>query len=322
MIDEALRGTGRILARVVPVLLLVTLGTVVLLDLVPGDPAVFVLGDAATEDQIRGLRDQLGLDDPMLVRYADWLGNVFTGDLGDSVRTRQPVLEAIIERIPVTLQLAVLALVMAVSIAVPVALLAAYRQGGWFDRVTNVVASVSISSPSFLTALLLVLAFALNQEWFPVTGWVRLSDDPRESLRHALLPALTLAIGEAAVLIRVLRSDLVATLQEDFILLARAKGLPVRYILFRHALRPSSFSAITLTGLAFARIIGGAVVVEYIFALPGLGQLVINAVLAKDLAVVQGVVMFVAIAYVALNLLVDTSYPIVDPRVRGPRARA
>lgn len=290
-----------------------------LIDLTPGDPAATILGDNATPQQIAVLRDQLGLDKPLLVRYAEWLGHLARGDFGTSIRSQQPVLDAILERLPVTLELAVLAQIIAFAVVLPLALYTAYRAGGRADRLANVVTSGLVSMPPFLTALLLVFVFALTLRAFPATGWVRLSEDPVGNLSSAFLPALTLALTELAVLTRVLRSDLIATLQEDFILSAKAKGLPTWYVLLRHALRPSSFSLITLAGLGLGRLIGGAVIVETLFALPGIGQLLVNSILAKDAVTVQGVVIFVALAYVALNLLTDLLYAILDPRTRVAR---
>ncbi|TDC20439.1 ABC transporter permease [Actinomadura bangladeshensis] len=287
-----------------------------LVDLTPGDPAATILGESATPEQIADLRQQLGLDRPLLVRYGEWIANIAQGDFGHSIRSQQPVLDAIVERVPVTLELAILAQLMAFVVVIPLALYTAYRAGRRADRLVNVVTSGLVSMPPFLTALLLVFVFALTLRAFPATGWVRIGDDPFANLRFAFLPALALALTELAVLTRVLRSDLIATLQEDFILSAKAKGLPTWYVLLRHALRPSSFSLVTLAGLSLGRLIGGAVIVETLFALPGIGQLLVNSILAKDVVVVQGVVVFVALVYVALNVLTDIFYTILDPRTR------
>jgi len=308
------------LLHVVPVLFLVSFGSMLLIDLTPGDPAATILGDNATPAQIHELRAQLGLDRPLPVRYASWIGNIVQGDFGRSIRTQQPVLDAITERLPVTIELALLALVMALAVVIPAALYTAYRAGSRADRLGNVVSSSLLSLPSFLTALVLVYLLALRFPVFPVTGWVPFTDDPLENLRSAFLPALTLALTEMAVLTRVLRSDLIATLQEDFILSAKAKGLPTWYVLLRHALRPSSFSLVTLAGLSLGRLIGGAVIVETLFALPGIGQLLVNAILGKDAVTVQGVVLFVALVYVGLNLLTDVLYTVLDPRTRAAKA--
>jgi peptide/nickel transport system permease protein len=310
------RAVIRRLAHVVPVLLLVSLGTLLLLDLIPGDPAYAILGEGATPEQVDRVHEQLGLDDPLPERYVRWLGDLVQGDFGTSPRSHVPVWESITERLPVTLELAGLALLFALVLAVPTALYAAYRQGRLFDRVTGAMSSGLISSPAFLTGLLLVYFLALELRWYPVTDWVPLTEDPADNLRHAFLPALTLALAEAPVFMRLLRSDLIATLQDDFILSARAKGMSTPYVLVRHALRPSSFSLVTVLGISLGRLVGGTVIVESLFALPGLGQLMISSILNKDFVVVQGVVMFVALAYVFVNLAVDVVYSYLDPRVR------
>lgn len=305
------------MAHFVPVLLIVSFLTLVFVELIPGDPALTILGESATPERVAALHEDLGLDRPLYERYFGWVVSALTGDFGVSIHTGQPVLGIILDRLPVTLEIAVLALVLALLISIPVALIAAYRQGGVFDKAVSALTSIGVSSPAFLTALLLVFAFAITFRIFPVTGWSPIGDGLWTNLLYATLPALALAIGEAAIFIRLLRSDLITTLQDDYILLARAKGLPSPYIMFRHALRPSSFSLLTMAGLSLGRILGGAVVVEIIFALPGIGQLVVNSVISKDIAVVQGVVLFTAVVYVVLNLVVDVLYGVVDPRIRN-----
>lgn len=305
------------LTHVIIVLLLVSFGTLLLSELIPGDPVLTILGENATPEQITAVRHDLRLDQAIPQRYVTWLGDVFTGDLGRSVISNRDVADSIRQALPITLELAIMALVMALAVAVPLAMYSAYRANGIVDRLVNFVASTFISTPSFLSALVLVFFFSLTFRIFPVVGWVPLTEDPIDNLRHAFLPALTLALTEMAVFTRLLRSDMIATLQEDFIVAARAKGLPTWYLLLRHALRPSSFSLLTLAGLSVGRIIGGAVVVERIFALPGVGSMAVQAILNKDLPSLQGVVIFVAVAYVVLNLLVDTAYSLLDPRVRA-----
>jgi peptide/nickel transport system permease protein len=307
---------ARRVLRAVPVLLLVSFGTVLLLDLVPGTPAASLLGPEATPQQIADLNHQLGYQDSLPLRYGRWLGHVFTGDFGHSIRTQEPVLNSIKDRLSVTLELALLALIFALLLGVPAAMYAASRAGSRFDRVATGLASAFISSPVFLTALVLVYWLSVKAGWFPVTGWAKVSDGIPQNLRHAFLPALSLALGEASVFMRLLRSDLISTLQEEYILFARATGLPRRRILFRYALRPSSFSLVTIAGLAFSRLIGGAVIVEILFALPGLGQLLVQSIFNKDYAIVQGVVMFIAIIFVAFNVITDIAYGYLDPRTR------
>ncbi|MGE3620208.1 MAG: ABC transporter permease [Acidimicrobiia bacterium] len=322
--DRSRRPSARIrrspalgrLGHVLAVLLTTTVVTMLMMDLVPGDPAVAVLGEAATPDQIERIHAELGLDRPFHERYLRWVGDAVQGDLGTSFRSNRPVVDAIRERLPVTLELAVLALLVALVVAIPLGVLAAAHAGRRFDRVILLLTSISISSPAFLTGLVLSYLLALRWDLVPVTGWVRLSEDLAENLRTAALPAVTLAIGEAAVFIRMLRADMVTTLQENYIAVARAKGMSPAQILIRHALRPSSFSLVTVAGLALGRLIGGAIVVETLFSLPGVGSLLLDGVLSKDLAVVQGVVVFVAVVYVLINAVVDWSYSALDPRTR------
>jgi len=311
------RAVGRRLAHIVPVLLIVSLATLLLSEFVPGDPAVTMLGEGATPDQIVAAHHALGLDEPLPRRYVDWLGDVAHGDLGTSVRTGVPVMQSIKDRVPVSLELAVLGLAIALATSVPAAIYAAYRQNKAFDRIATASSSALISSPAFLTGLLLLYLFSVNRGWFPVTGWIPIRDGLKDNLRHAFLPAVTLALVEIPTFFRLLRSDMIANLQEDFILAAAGKGMSNRYVLVRHALRPSCFSLLTVVGLSLGRLIGGTIVVESLFVLPGLGRLAIDAALNQDLVVVQGVVMFVAVTYVLVNTIVDLFYVTLDPRVRA-----
>jgi peptide/nickel transport system permease protein len=318
----AYRWARRVL-RLVVVLFLVTLAVTFLIDLAPGDPAYVVLGEQASPERVAILHTQLHLDDPFHIRYWHWLTAVLRGDLSTSLLSQQSVIGAIGERLPVTLELVVLALVIALVLAVPIAVYTAYRAGSVTDRLWSVGSATLISLPPFVTGLLFVYLLALRPDavvHFPASGWTRLSEGIGANLWHASLPALTLACAEIPAYSRLLRADLIATLREDYILAAKAKGLSATRILFRHAIRPSSFSLITLAGLSMGRLIGGAVIVETLFALPGLGQLLVLAVHAKDVVVVQGVVAFVAVAYVLLNTLVDGVYEVLDPRVRAAPA--
>ncbi len=307
---------ARRLLHVVPVLFLVSLATLLLLSLTPGDPAYAMLSDQATPEQVAVVHKQLGLDKPVVVRYLDWVGAIARGDFGTSLRTNQTVGDALKQRLPVTAELALCALLIALIVSVPFGVYSAYRADGAFDRAGSGLTSLFISSPAFLTGLVLAYLLAVKVNLFPVTGWVRLSDDVFDNLRHVFLPALTLSIGEIAIFTRLLRSDMIGTLQEDYILAARAKGLPTWQILVRHALRPSSFSLVTLAGISLGRLMGGAVIVESLFALPGVGQLLITSIYSRDFVMVQGVVMFVALAYVLVNTGIDLLYSYLDPRLR------
>jgi len=308
-------------AELAAVLLLVSLGVFSLLSLVPGDPAIAVLGEGRTPAEYEALREELGLNEPLLARYADWLGGVLRGDLGTSIVAPQtPVSDRILAALPVSLELAALGLVMALLISVPLALWAAYRQGGLVDRSISAVTFALLSMPSFLLGLLLIAVLVSGLDLFPRNEWVRLGDSVGGNLRHAFLPALTIALMEAAMFMRILRNDLVATLNEDFILAARARGAsPVRIMVFE-ALRPSSFSLVTILGLSIGRLVGSTVIVEYLFALPGMGKLVIDAANQGNYPIVQGAVLVVAVVYVLSNTLIDDTYGYLDPRTRRARA--
>lgn len=311
---------SRRLLGLLPVLLAVSLLTFAIASLLPGDLAYVVLGDQATPENVAALRHDMGLDQPIAWRYLRWLGHALEGDLGRSFRTGQTVLTAVTERLPVSLQLMVMAEVIGLLIGIPIAILCAVRAGGAFDRFMTGAAFSMLSVPSFLSAILLIYLFAVELHWLPATGYTPFFEDPIDNLRGFLLPAFTLALGEWPVLMRVLRSDMIATLQEDYIAMAKAKGLRPARILWVHALKPSSLTLVTVTGINIGRLIGGAVIVESIFALPGLGRLLINAIYTRDLIILQGVVLLVATGFVLMNFLVDMMYAALDPRIRHGRA--
>lgn len=298
-------------------LLAVSFFTFMLVSLLPGDPAVMILGaGGVSPEAVAALREELGLDRPLLVRYFEWLGNALSGDLGRSPMTGQAVMDAIMARLPVTVQLGVMAIVIALVLAIPLAMLSAYYAGSRLDRVISGAGFALMSVPGFMMAIFLILIFAVNLGWFPATGWIPVSVSPGANLRSALLPALSLAMIELALYMRLLRTDLIGTLQQDFIMLARAKGLPSWRIMLHHALKPSSFSLLTVVGLQLGGVISGAIIVEEIFALPGVGRLLYQSILQRDLLMVQGIVLFIATAYVLVNFLVDMCYSLLDPRVR------
>lgn len=312
----------RRLPAMVATLLIVSFLTFLLTSLLPGDPAVQILGaEGASDPQaLAAVREDLRLDDPIPVRYLDWLGDAVTGDLGRSYRTQQPVAEAITERLPVTIEVGVLAVVIALAAAIPLGTWSAFRAGGVSDRVITGTTFGALAVPAFMMAIMLILVFAVTLHWLPATGWVRLTDDPIGNLRTAILPALSLAVGELAVYTRLLRADMITTLQQDSITMARAKGIPTRRILFRHALRPSSFSLMTVVGLQVGAILGGAVIVETLFALPGIGRLLVDSISQRDLIMVQGVTLVIATSFVVINFVVDILYTLLDPRIRHGRA--
>lgn len=318
-----MRAVLRRLPPLIATLLAVSFLTFLLTSLLPGDPAEQILGpQSATPERLAAVRAELRLDDPLPVRYVRWLGDAATGDLGRSYRTNQQVRDAIIERLPVTVQIGGMAIGFALLVAVPLGMISAYRSGGPVDRVVTGGSFMLLSIPSFMMALVLILVFAVNLGWLPATGWTRISDDLGQNLRAALLPAASLAVGELAVYTRLLRSDMIGTLQEDYIALARAKGMPTFWILLRHALRPSSFSLLTVVGLQVGAVMTGSVVIETLFALPGVGRLLVDSVYQRDLIMVQGIALVVAVSYVLVNFIVDIVYSYLDPRIRHGRTAA
>ena len=312
----------RLLATV-PVLLAVSFLTYVMLDLLPGDPVLTLLGpEGVSTEAIAAVREDLRLDDPLPLRYLSWLGDAITGDLGRSYQTRQEVSDAIGERLPVTLEIATVAMLMSLAVAIPVGVLSAYRAGTGLDKGVTTATFGLLAVPNFMMALLLIYILAVRYRLFPATGWTSLSEGPIDNLRTVFMPALALAISSMAVLTRLLRSDMISVLQEDHVLMARSKGLPTWRILFRHVLRPSSFSLLTVGGLQVGNLLGGSVIVEEIFALPGIGRLLLTAILQRDVLIVQGVILLIAVIYVVVNLIVDLLYEFLDPRIRYGASRA
>lgn len=285
-------------------------------DLVPGDPAVFVLGTGARADTLAALREQLGLNLPWPVRYAQWLGGVLTGDLGTSLAYRTPVAGMILDRVQVSLPLALMALALAVAVALPLGMLAASRRGRPADALAMGAAQVGIALPNFWFAMLLVLVFAVKLRWLPAGGFPGWSD-PMAALRALVLPAVALALPQAAILARVLRSALIETLGQDYIRSARAKGLSRAQVLRRHALRNALIPVLTILGMQFSFLLAGAIIIENVFYLPGLGRLIFQAISQRDLVVVQSAVLVLVAAVILVAFLVDLAYAAVDPRLRG-----
>ena len=310
----------RKLIHLIPIIFAVTLLSFLSVNLLPGDVAETIAGvgtDIAVMDEaiVQNIRKDLGLDRPVIVRYLSWVGNALRGELGKSYQTGQFVSEAIALRLPVTIQLLVMAQFMAILFAIPAGIFAAYRAGKMPDRVLTTLAFAFLAAPSFIIAISLAFIFAVLLNWFPATGYVPFTENFFGNIRSFILPALALALIEWPILYRVLRNDLIATLQEDFISLAKAKGLGPFHILFGHALRPSLFTLITIVGIQLGNLISGAVIVESIFALPGLGSLLVASIHAREILMVQGIVALMAIAYVAINLIVDLLYGVLDPRI-------
>ncbi|MDX1269904.1 MAG: ABC transporter permease, partial [Oceanisphaera sp.] len=281
----------------------------------PGDLAYVVGGEEASLEDIQAIRRELGLNRPMGERYLRWLGRIFAGDLGTSYINFEPVASAIRQRLPVTIELVAVSQLLALLLALPAGIVCAHANRSLFDRGITVTAFATLSTPSFIMALLLIFCFALKLDWFPATGFVPLSEGLSDNLRSILLPAFSIALVEWVPLMRVLRADMIQTLKQDFILMARAKGMPTWRILLRDALKPSSLSLVTILGLQFGHWIGAAVVVESIFALPGVGSLLIAGIFSRDYPLVQGCVLIITVVYVVVNALVDILYTVLDPRI-------
>jgi peptide/nickel transport system permease protein len=294
--------------------------TFAMIDLLPGDAANVFTGPEASVETVAAIRHEMGLDAPAIVRYFRWTFRAVSGDLGVSLVTQEPVWDALVAQLPVTLELLVFAQLMALSLAIPAALICAKKPGGVVDRILTTVGFASLSIPNFVMAILLVFFFVLYLGWLPATSFTPLSEGPAANVRSLLLPGLSIALVEWVILFRVLRSDLVATLGEEFILVARSKGLSSIQVLFRHALRPSSLNLLSVIGLQMGHLIGGVLVVETIFALPGIGRLLLTAIYSRDIFMIQGCALWITLGYVSINLLVDVLYAVLDPRIRQERA--
>ena len=312
-----LRFLLRRLAALVPTLFFVSILIFGLQQLLPGDPAVALAGEERDPAAIAYLRAKFHLDEPLAVRYGYWLGGVLRGDLGESVRIQRPVTELILEKLPVTVQLASMAILIALVIGVAAGVLSAVKQGTALDYAANVLALWGLSTPNFWLGILLILLFAVQLGWLPASGYVSPFEDLQANLAAMILPAFVLGNAFAAVLMRHTRSAMLQVLSSDYVRTARAKGLDERTVVLKHALRNALTPVITLGALGFGDLLGGTVLTETVFTIPGFGKLVVDAVFNRDYSVVQGVVLFTATVYIALNLLADLAYFLVNPRLRG-----
>jgi peptide/nickel transport system permease protein len=305
----------RRLLSILPTLLIILVLTFILIRLVPGDPAQAMLGDMSSPEAEAALRAKLGLDQPAPVQFMRYLQTVLTGDLGDSIRTRRPVLQEIAAVFPHTLLLAVAALLISLVISLPLGIYAARRRGSAQDILSMLVAIAGRSMPLFWVAIILLLVFSLRLGWLPTIGAGDF-DDPVLVLKSLILPSLALGFAEAAFLSRVMRSSMLEVLSADYIRAARARGVGERLVLFKHAFRNSLVPVLTVVGLSFGRLLGGSVAVEKVFSRPGLGTLLVNSIFSRDYPMVQGIIQVFAAMFAVINLLVDLSYGLVDPRVR------
>ncbi|MBU6270158.1 MAG: ABC transporter permease [Betaproteobacteria bacterium] len=307
---------ARRLAATIPVLLIVSLLVFLMLRLTPGDPAAVLAGDAASAEQIAQIRTSLGLDRSIPEQYAIWFGHLLGGDLGQSYYYRMPVTSLIAQRLEPSVSLALITILIAVSVAVPLGVMAAWRFGGWLDRGLMGFSVLGFSVPVFVLAYVLIWAVSLKLGWLPVQGYKRIADGVGPWLYHLVLPSLTLSVIYIALIARVTRASVLETLGEDYIRTARAKGLAESRVLVRHALANAAVPIATVIGIGIALLIGGVVVTESVYAIPGLGRLTVDAVLARDFPTIQGVILFFSFVYVGINLLVDLSYVFFDPRIR------
>jgi peptide/nickel transport system permease protein len=315
-----LRFVASRLAATIPVLLVVAVVVFLILRLTPGDPAAVIAGNSATNEDIERLRTALGLDRSVPEQFFLWLGNVLQGDLGFSYYLNKPVTELIIQRLEPTVSLAAGTLILALAIAIPLGTISAWRMGGWLDRVLSAFSVLGFSVPVFVIGYVLIYVFAIRLDWFPVQGYKRLFGASSQGIGpwayQLALPWITLSFIYVALLSRVTRAAVSEALTEDYIRTARSKGLPEIAVLLRHALRNAAVPIATVIGIGIALLIGGVVVTETVYAIPGLGSMTVDAVLNRDFPVIQGLVLFFSVAYVVVNLLVDLSYLILDPRIR------
>jgi peptide/nickel transport system permease protein len=305
------------LAQLVPVLLLVSIIVFSLLHLIPGDVVDVMIGEGHDDPVVEAaLRKKLGLDMPLPVQYLIWLGNVLQGDLGKSVITHKPVSRMILDRLPATILLAIAAGFVAILISIPAGIIAAYRQNSIADYIAMGISLGGISIPNFWLGIMLILFFSQFMGWLPSMGYTQFFKDPVDALAHLIMPALTLGTAMAASLTRFTRSEMLEELRQDYVRTARAKGLKERVILLKHVLKNSLIPTVTIVGLQIAGLLDGAVITETVFAWPGIGRLAVQAVLERDYPLIQGIVLFAAVVFVVMNLLVDLTYRLLDPRVR------
>ena len=305
------------LAQIVPTLVFVSMLIFGLQQLLPGDPAKILAGEEQDPSVIAHLREKLHLDDPLPVRYGHWVGGVLQGDLGESVRTQQPVLELVRQKLPVTIQLALMAMSIALLIGLPAGIVSAVGRGTWWDSLANGFALWGISTPNFWLGILMILLFSVQLGWLPASGYVSPFEDLRANLAAMIMPAFVLGNAIAAVLMRHTRSAMLQVLSSDYVRTARAKGLREKTVVLKHALRNALTPVITLGALELGTLLSGAVLTEQVFTIPGFGKLIVDSVFNRDYAVVQGVVLITATAYITLNLLADLAYFLANPRLRG-----
>ena len=307
---------ARRLLATIPVMAIVAVFVFALLRLTPGDPAAIIAGSAATTQDVENIRARLGLDQPIVAQFFVWIGNMLRGDFGESFFFKRSVASLVGDRIEPTLMLSLTTIVLSVAVAVPLGVIAAYRQGTWIDRIVMGFSVLGFSVPVFVIGYALIYVFAIELPWLPVQGYQPLREGVLGCLQRLVLPSLTLSVIYVALIARITRTSVLEVLGEDYIRTARAKGLTDRAVLMRHALRNASVPIVTVIGIGVALLIGGVVVTESVFSIPGLGRLTVDAVLARDYPTVQAVILLFSFAYVLVNLAIDVSYTALDPRIR------
>jgi peptide/nickel transport system permease protein len=307
---------GRRFLIAIPTIILISIFVFGMQKLLPGDPVLAMAGEERDPEVIAFLREKYHLNDPITVQYFSWISNAFRGDLGISLRTNQPVLELIGQKLPVTIQLATMALVIALFIGIPAGVLSAYKKGTWVDWLANIIALSGLSIPNFWLGIMLILLVSVNLGWLPASGYRPLTEDFWLSIKTMLMPAFVLGTGLAASLMRHTRSAMLGVLRSDYVRTARAKGMSEGTVLVNHALRNAMVPIVTVTTLLFGELLAGAVLTEQIFTIPGFGKLVVDAVFNRDYAVVQGIVLCTGVAFIFMNILADAAYRVLNPRMR------
>lgn len=305
----------RKLLAVIPTLLLVSMILFTIISLLPGDAAMGVVGESVNQEDLQRIRAELGLDQPIYIRYINWLGNVLQGDLGRALKSNQPVMEIVKLRLPITIELTVLAMTISTVLAVPAGIFAALRRNSGWDVANGIISMIGIAMPPFWMGILLIMTFSLWLDWLPSSGYVSFFKDPVANLEHMIMPAFTIGFAFAATIMRQTRSSMLEVLGDEYIVTARAKGLRESVVIWKHALRNALIPVITVISMQMGRMIGGAVVTEIVFALPGVGREMVDSIIARDFPVVMALILITALCVVVTNTLVDIIYVIVDPRI-------
>ncbi|TVY05672.1 ABC transporter permease [Paenibacillus cremeus] len=306
----------RRLLMAVPVIFIVTIMVFSLLHMLPGDPATVILGQEATPDAVAALRDELGLNKPIVIQYLDWMGGVLQGNLGRSLVDRSPVWELITQRFPATLELTIGTFIVSLLIAVPAGILSATRQGKWVDYLSTILALGGMSIPHFWLGMMMIVFFSVQLGWLPASGYVPFSEDPLGNLSAMIMPIVATGLRESAVLMRMLRSSLLEVMHADFVRTAYSKGLKERAVVLGHALKNALVPVVTTSGLIVAGLLGGLVITEQIFSIPGFGRLIVESIFRRDYVTVQGAILVSALMVVVVNLVVDLAYALIDPRIK------